>query len=165
MYTFYVTIHALPDAAKPGATIVLGRKGVRNQFANLTSEEAIGTERELVPDTFSTLDIPPAALSIPFGISFEEAAERLSQLPRSCVEPDGSFFYGSAQGEPPWQVDGNLFDRNGRLLFVDLKGDCPPEEFDRLLAAIGWPDTRLAFQLVREAVLLEEAEFRRWASG
>jgi len=141
MYTFHVTIHAFPDDAKPGATIALAGR------------------------TVATLDVPPAALSIPFGISFEEAVERLGRLPRSCVEPDGSFFYGSAQGEPQWQVDGNLFDRNGRLLFVDLKGDCPPAEFDRLLAAFGWPDTRLAFQLVREAVLLEEAEFRRWCAS
>jgi hypothetical protein len=140
MYTFHVTIHALPDAAKPGAAVAL--QG----------------------EPFATLDVPPALLSIPFGISFEEAAERLGRLPRSCIEPDGSFYQASAQGQPPWQVDGNLFDRNGRLLFVDLKGTCPAEEFDRLLAAIGWPDTRLAFQLVREAVLLGEAEFRRWAA-
>lgn len=139
MYTFHVTIHAMPEAAKPGVSV------------------------ELSGGAFATLDVPPAALSTPFGISFEEAAERLGRLPRSCIEPDGSFFYASAQGQPPWQVEGNLFDRNGRLLFVDLKGDCPPEEFDRLLTALGWPETALAFQLVREAVLLDEAEFRRWA--
>jgi hypothetical protein len=139
MYTFHVTIHALPEDAKPGAAIVLANR------------------------TVATLDVAPASLSIPFGISFEDAAERLGRLPRSCVEPDGSFFQGSAQGQPPWHVDGNLFDRNGRLLFVDLKGNCPAEEFDRVLTALGWPETPLAFQLVREAVLLDEAEFRRWA--
>ena len=122
---------------------------------------AVRTCRRRIRDTSIFLR---AALSTPFGISFEEAAERLGQLPRSCVEPDGSFFYASAQGQPPWQVDGNLFDRNGRLLFVDLKGNCPPEEFDRLLSALGWPGTAMAFQLVREAVLLDEAEFRRWAA-
>ena len=140
MYSFHVTIHARPEDAAPGATVTIVGRDVQ------------------------TLEIPRTSLATPFGISFEEAAQRLEKLPRSCVEPDGSFFYGSAAGEPQWQVDGNLFDRNGRLLFVDLKGSCPAEEFDRLLAAFGWPETPLAFQLVREAVLLNEAEFRRWAA-
>jgi hypothetical protein len=78
-------------------------------------------------------------------------------------EPDGSFVWVSSQGEPAWQVDGNLYDRNERLLFVDLKGTCPPREFDRLLGALGWPSTALMFQLTREAVFLDEAEFRRHA--
>ena len=76
-------------------------------------------------------------------------------------EPDGSFVWVSSQGEPAWQVDGNLYDHNERLLFVDLKGTCPPREFDRFLAALGWPRTKLMFQLTREAVFLDEAEFRR----
>jgi hypothetical protein len=29
---------------------------------------------------------------------------------------------------------------------------------------LGWPQTPLVFQLVREAVFLDEAEFRRWAA-
>jgi hypothetical protein len=140
MRPFQIAIHARPESAQPGPIVTVDGR------------------------TLSTLHISPADLLTPFGISFEEAAERLGRLPRSCVEPDGSFFHGSPRGQPQWQVDGNLFDRNGRLLFVDLKGDCPPEEFDRLLAAFGWPSTPLAFQLVREAILLDETEFRRWAS-
>jgi hypothetical protein len=58
-----------------------------------------------------------------------------------------------------------LFDRDGKLLFVDLKGSCPPEQFDRLLGAFGWPAASLMFQLTRQAVFLDEAEFRRFASG
>ncbi len=80
-------------------------------------------------------------------------------------EPDGSFVWTSAQSEPRWHVEGNLFDRDGRLLFADLKGACPNEQLDRLLAAFGWPRTPLMFQLVREAVFLGEAEFRRYAGG
>jgi hypothetical protein len=98
------------------------------------------------------------------GISFEEASARLTKLERMYCEPDGSLVWVSSQGEPAWQVDGNLYDRNERLLFVDLKGTCLAESFDRLLAALGWPQTSLMFQLTREAVFLDEAEFRRWAS-
>ena len=95
------------------------------------------------------------------GCSFEVASQRLGQLERMFCEPDGSFVWVSSQGDPVWQVDGNLYDRDERLLFVDLKGTCPPDQFDRLLSALGWPETKLMFQLTREAVFLDEAEFRR----
>jgi hypothetical protein len=132
----------------------------------------------------STLAVPHEALSQPFGIAFEEVVNRLNGLERMFSEPDGSFVWTSPAGSgrvsprlasrlgetrlrddpPAWQVDGNLFDRGGRLLFVDLKGTCPAEEFDRLLAAFGWPETPVVFQLVREAAFLDELEFRRWAA-
>ena len=79
-------------------------------------------------------------------------------------EPDGSFVWTSPQRARAWQVDGNLYDRDGRLLFVDLKGTCPSDQFDRLLTALGWPQTKVMFQLTREALLLDEAEFRRVAA-
>ncbi len=139
MYRFHTTVHARPASAVAGPTVPIAGQDV------------------------ATLNVPQAALAEPLAINFEEAAERLGQLDRLFIEPDGSFVWASPQAGPPWQIDGNLFDRNGRLLFVDLKGSCPPEQFDRLLSALGWPATPLMFQLVREAVLLDEAEFRRWA--
>ena len=54
-------------------------------------------------------------------------------------EPDGSFVWVSSQGEPAWQLDGNLYDRNSRLLFVDLKGTCPRGAFDQLMTASDGP--------------------------
>jgi hypothetical protein len=141
MYTFNTTIHCRPPEATPSPAI------------------------ELTGRSFAALAIPREALSHPFNLTFEAAVERLNQLERMFSEPDGSFVWVSPHDSLPWQVDGNLFDRNGRLLFVDLKGTCPPEEFDRLLAAFGWPETPLVFQLVREAIFLDEPEFRRWAIG
>jgi len=32
-------------------------------------------------------------------------------------------------------VDGNAFDKDGRVLLADLKGSCPASDFDRLLVA------------------------------
>lgn len=98
-----------------------------------------------------------------FRLSFEEVCQALGQLPRMFIEPDGSWVWVSASGEPAWQLDGMLFDRDERLLYVEVKGSCPTDAFDRLLAAIGWPQTRVMFQLLREAVFLSEAEFRRYA--
>ena len=148
MYIFQITVHARPQAAAPAAAIELAGRSV------------------------AALEILREALAHPFGVSFETAVERLNAIDRLFIEPDGSFVWSSPQNRetretgaaPRWQVDGNLFDRNGRLLFVDLKGSCPAEEFDRLLTALGWPETALVFQLVREALFLAEPEFRRWAS-
>lgn len=139
MFAFQTTVHAMPPAARPGAIVEL--HGLKLQ----------------------TLSVAADQLSTPFACTFEEARERLEQLERMYVEPDGSFVWASPHGEPSWQVDGNLYDRQERLLLVDLKGNCPEEQFDRLLTAFGWPATPLAFQLTREAVLLDGPEFRRLA--
>lgn len=97
-----------------------------------------------------------------FDRTFEEVADALGSLPRLFVEPDGSFVWVSS-GEPAWQLDGVLYDGTERLWYVDLKGRCPEAEFDRLLAALGWPETPLCFQLVRQAIWFEELAFRRHA--
>jgi hypothetical protein len=51
------------------------------------------------------------------------------------------------------------------VVLVDLKGSCPAAEFDRLLAAFGWPDQPLVMELVRPAVVLDEPTFRRHAAA
>jgi hypothetical protein len=140
IYSFYVTVHARPPQAAAGKEIELGGRKVRTL--------------EIAPEVLSTTTL---------ACSFETARGKLGELPRLFSEADGSFVWASPQGEPAWQLDGNLYDRNERLLFVDLKGTCPPAEFDRFLRALGWPETALVFQLTREAVFLDEAEFRRFA--
>ncbi len=114
----------------------------------------------------STLAIAREELqSTTFACTFEQATGRLAALERMYCEPDGSFVWVSSQQETPWQVDGNLYDRDGRLLFVDLKGSCPPDAFERLLQALGWPQTAVMFQLTREALFVDEGEFRRLAAA
>jgi len=141
MFSFHVSIHARP------------------------TEVIEGRDAQLERGAFRALAVSQPALATPFQISFEESGAALAKLDRMFFEPDGSFVWTSPSGETAWQVDGNLFDRNSRLLFVDLKGSCPSEQFDRLLSALGWPATPLMFQLVREAVFLGEAEFRRYAAS
>lgn len=120
--------------------------------------------------TWPTLEVPKAALATPLAIGFDAALERLGALERLYAEPDGSFVWacsrtvdGPAAGF--WQVDGNAAERDGRLLLVDLKGSCPPAEFDRLLEAFGWPAQPVMMQLVRAAAFLDEATFRRHATA
>jgi hypothetical protein len=141
MYQFYVTVHARPPGAMSGDAIDVGGLRVR----------PLAVPREAL----ATTTLP---------CSFEEACTRLCALEHMFCEPDGSFVWTSPQAQQPWQLDGNLYDRDGRLLFVDVKGTCPADALDRLLAALGWPQTPLMFQLTREAVFLDEDEFRRLAA-
>lgn len=142
MYRFHVTVHARPRAASQGPELLLS--GVRIRSLAAAPAELAGQSLEC---------------------TFEEAYGRLESLPRMYLEPDGSLIWTSETGQPAWQVDGQLYDRAERLLYVELKGNCPAEQFDRLLLALDWPRVTLVFQLAREAVLLDEEEFRRWASA
>jgi hypothetical protein len=115
----------------------------------------------------------------PFTVTWEDAAAMLERLPRMLFELDGSFvFSGSvtrvdseragssstpAQQDLRWQVDGHLFDFDGRLYRLELRGQCPPTIFDELLRCVGWPAQSLAFEMVREGVRLDEAGFRQQA--
>lgn len=106
-----------------------------------------------------SLPLSPTQLTRPLGVSFEEACEALSRLPRMFCEPDGSFVWRSAEG-PPWQVDGVLYDAGPQLMYVELKGSCPAGEFDRLLSAFGHQRVPLVFQMLREGIVLGETAFR-----
>jgi hypothetical protein len=99
---------------------------------------------------------PGAALAV----TFEQAAARLAALPRMYFEPDGSFLWVSAPGEPAWQLEGQLQDRGDQLDHVEIKGMCSRARFDDFLAALGWPQNALAFHLVVEGIELHEFEFR-----
>ena len=97
----------------------------------------------------------------PLTVGFEVARERMEVLPRLFIEPDGSFVWrGMTKEGEKWQVDGNLIDRGDVLAYVELKGVCPSERLDELLRALGWPEAKVEFQLVRTGVVVEEGEFR-----
>ena len=141
-YRFQVTLHAQPHV------------GVASAMC------------EIAGQPWPRLLVSAEALRLPLDVTFEQAVEALEQLPRMFCEPDGSFVWVSAHADTPaWQVDGMLYDRDNRLLYVDLKGECPAGSFDMLLRCFGAPPKCVMFQLVRQAVFLDEATFRRYASG
>lgn len=97
-----------------------------------------------------------------FALSFEEVTERLALLEQMFVEPDGSFVWVAPKhATDRWQLDGNVYDQRGHVQYVELKGNCPAAELDILLHALGWPETRLVFQQLPEATLVDEPTFRR----
>ncbi len=141
IYAFDATLHRRPDSALPGPVY----------------SDAWGD--------WPTLSVAPGETTAPLGMGFDDALARLDGLERMFTEPDGAFVWTSPREGLSWQVDGNAFERAGRVLLVDLKGSCPPPEFDLLLAAFGWPREPIMVQLVRPAVFLDEATFRRHAAA
>ena len=114
--------------------------------------------------TWSVLHISQTSLSRPLDITFDDAVENLSQLNRMFVELDGSFLWSNKHQSHSWQIDGNIFEQDNKVLFVELKGMCVPSAFDDLLTCFGWPKETIVFQLTRPSVFLHEHEFRRHAS-
>ena len=113
--------------------------------------------------TWSVLAVPRDLLSVPMAVTFDEAIGRLGRLERMYAEPDGSFVWTSPRDGLWWQVDGNVTEKDHRVLLADLKGSCPAAAFDRLLEAFGWPQQAMIMQLVRPALFLDEPTFRRHA--
>lgn len=137
MLPFHLMIHAAPDELPPARP---------RDFQGLSIE---------------AYTLSPTQLERPLDVSFERASERLAELPRLFIEPDGSFVWVGDSSGPAWQVDGVLYDRAGRVQYVELKGNCPVERFDELLAAFDWPRQAILLQLVREALFVEAREWRR----
>ena len=97
-----------------------------------------------------------------WDVTFDRALAKLEAVPRMYTEPDGSWLLVSAVGETPrWQMEGNLYDGGEQLAYCDLKGTCPMATWESLLRCFGWPEQAVLLQLTKEAVFLEEADFRQ----
>jgi hypothetical protein len=140
LYAFDITVHRLAASPHPDG------------HSPVVHEDAWGA--------WPTLTVSRELLNMPLAIAFDDALEQLGRLERMFVEQDGSFVWTGRRLDRPWQVDGNAVEIAGRLLLADLKGSCPPDEFDRLLSCLGWPGERLMMLLVRPGVLLAEDTFR-----
>lgn len=100
---------------------------------------------------------------VSWPVSFEQAAERLAQLDRLFIEPDGSFVWRGDEAGQPWQVDGVVYDRVGGLSHVELKGSCPAAALESILSAIRAPSVALTFEHIGDGTMIDEAAFRRTA--
>ncbi len=139
-YSFDIVVHAKPTSAAAGPTYTL--RGVDLPTLAITAAECPSFDR-----------------------TFEEVAADLERFERMYFEPDGSLVWVSSNLDDPWQLDGMLYDRDGRVRHVELKGSCPSEAFDRITAVLGLPSSAMVFQLTREAQFLDDATFRRYASA
>ena len=139
MYSARICIHPLMPNATNGQHVTVGGRSV---------------------DALSVSGSPPS-----FAVTFDAVSEILSTLPGMFLEPDGSFAWTGTSGEQPWRIEGVLYDAGPSLSYVALSGNCPPDEFDQFLAALGWPAAPIMFQLIDAGVFINEEEFRRFASG
>lgn len=75
--------------------------------------------------------------------SFEALAERLGEMPGMYFEMDGSFVWVDHETVPPGQMDGMVYDLNGRLEYVEIKGACRARQWAVLCYAVCGLDRRL----------------------
>lgn len=120
-----------------------------------------GTRVEIGGRNVQTLRCDPGE-TVPFAISFETASERLAALPGAYVEPDGSF---SLRGESGWRVVGCLFDRDGAVLYVELRGDCPADALSTIIGLLGETAETSMIQLPELGLWVGAQEFATWRSG
>ena len=136
MYRFYATIHPRSARAQLGPRVTLDGEAYHTLLIERTHDT--------------------------FPVTFEQAVEQLNRLPRMFCEPDGAFVW--VGGPPDWQIDGNLYDGQSSLGYVELSGSCADRAWSEMLACFGHPDATVMFELPREGVFLEEAEFLRFAA-
>ena len=107
------------------------------------------------------MSLSSADLQGSLGVSFEDAAESLSGLARLYFEPDGSFVWvgDEGRGGSSWQFDGVLYDRAGRLQYVELKGDGPLAAWQQLRAVLGPPGELIVAHFVHEGLFLDLDEW------
>ncbi len=136
MQPFHIVIRALPNRELPTRRIILAGHNI------------------------DALIVPAELQATPLGVSFEQAANALELFPRMHVEPDGSFVWvSSLEEEAASQVDGNLYDRDGSLIAIDLKGTCGQTQLSRLFDVFRADSRELMIELVRDAVFLRERDF------
>ncbi|MEM1303989.1 MAG: hypothetical protein AAGG46_03795, partial [Planctomycetota bacterium] len=112
---------------------------------------------------------PPRFLAT-MPVTFEAMQQRVVELPRSDIEPDGFFLITGGSGDGFWRLNGHMHEYappggDPMMHRVELNGECPPASLDAVLRSMGWPECPLAFELVQEAVTLDEPAFRRWAAA
>lgn len=68
--------------------------------------------------------------------SFESFAEKLGSMPGMVFEMDGSFVWVDHDFTPASQMDGMVYDRLGKLEYVEIKGTCNAQQWHTLCEAV-----------------------------
>ena len=68
--------------------------------------------------------------------SFESLAEMLGSIPGMFFELDGSFVWVDHEDTPPSQMDGMVYDRLGKLAYIEVKGACNARQWLTLCRAV-----------------------------
>ena len=68
--------------------------------------------------------------------SFESFVDILSPGHGMYIELDGSFVWAFVADGRRYQLDGMVYDRDGAIEYLELKGDLIPEMWNRLMTAL-----------------------------
>ena len=128
-------------------------------------ENAIpGKNTAIFGQAIGTLQLPTGPS--PMSVSFEKVAGILSRFPNLHFEPDGAFTWGSidrrSKDERLWQLDGMIYDRENRIEYVELKGNCDRatwEAFTQVLSGVEYRP--LVVQWIDQGLWISEPDFRR----
>jgi REP element-mobilizing transposase RayT len=144
MLELHANVYALPHCAIVGPEVTL--RGLS------------------LPTLCSEAGGPPAFLAT-LPVTFEEMQASLLELPRSDCEPDGFFLITGHEDGKFWRLNGHMHEYEGQMHRVEFHGECPAATLDDVLRTMGWPDAKLAFELVKEGVTLRENEFRKYCES
>jgi hypothetical protein len=68
--------------------------------------------------------------------SFEAFAEAVAHWPGMFLEGDGSFVWSIPHRGGRFQIDGMVYDRDGAIEYVEIKGDAIPALLQQLLQSL-----------------------------
>ncbi len=97
-------------------------------------------------------------------IPFSRWVQNLGDVPYFAWEPDGSFSLCSSTGHGAWRMGGNVWERNGRIAWIDVVGTCDWAGLKRVFSACGWPATPLLVHLndLRATIEASDVEAMGW---
>ena len=104
------------------------------------------------------MQVRPNQQAEALDVSFEEVLGDLEK--QNCfAEPDGSFVWAGSQNGEIWRLSGQLTDNGERMLFAEIKGECPIAVFESVETILSRGDRTLMFQLPRQGVFVDRATF------
>ncbi len=68
--------------------------------------------------------------------TFENLSAILANIPGLIFEMDGSFVWVDHQSARACQMDGMVYDRQGGIEYIEIKGSCSPHQWNTLCQAI-----------------------------
>ncbi len=107
----------------------------------------------------------------PLQMSWEDAFEQLSRLPRMYIEPDGSFLWTGETAMQPhssphaWQLEGTIYDDGRAIQYVDILARCPLSTWEIFLDAIGETFDSVTLQLLDQPQVVRGSWLRQQAHG
>lgn len=112
-----------------------------------------------------TRAIPPQGMGF-FGCSFEQWMHKMLQRPGVYAEGDGSWSWTAQEknerGAPVWRMEGMIYDRDGKVFYVDVQGQCTADAWRDMVEALQARDERLSICLAELGVWVSASGFEQW---